>query len=72
MKTNEGTVDRILRIIVGIALIVVGLWVVGSQWAIWTLTIIGILLLITGIIGWCGIYALFGISTKKKTEAPTE
>lgn len=73
MKTNEGTVDRVLRIIVGIALIAIGVWVVGSQAWIWTLTIVGIVLLVTGIIGWCGIYTLFGVSTKKKEpEQPAE
>ncbi len=73
MRTNEGTVDRVLRIIVGIALIAVGVWVVESQAAIWILTIVGIVLLVTGIIGWCGLYTLFGVSTKKKEpENPAE
>jgi len=73
MRTNEGTVDRVLRIIVGIALIAVGVWVVESQAAIWILTIVGIVLLVTGIIGWCGLYTLFGVSTKKKEpEKPAE
>ena len=66
MRTNEGTVDRVLRIIVGLVLIAVGAWVDLSQAAMWVLIILGIVLLITGIIGWCGLYTLFGISTKKK------
>ncbi len=57
MKINVGTIDKILRIVVGIAL--VG-WALsgGPLWA-W----IGIVPLATALIGWCPAYAVFGIST---------
>ncbi len=57
MKINVGTIDKILRIVVGIAL--VG-WALsgGPLWA-W----IGIVPLATALIGWCPAYSLFGIST---------
>ncbi len=66
-KTNEGKLDRIIRFILGAALIVVGILLSGVIRII--LIIIGIILLITAITGFCGIYALLGIntcSTKKK------
>ena len=58
MKSNVGGIDRILRILAGLALIglaatgTVGLW----GW-------IGVVPLATGAIGWCPPYALFGWST---------
>jgi hypothetical protein len=60
MNTNIGTVDRILRIVVGVAL--VGLAAAG-QIGIWGW--IGIVPLATGLLGWCPAYTLFGIRTCK-------
>jgi hypothetical protein len=58
MKVNEGTVDRAIRIIVGLALI--SLVFVGPQtpWG-W----IGLLPLVTGVVGWCPAYSVLGVST---------
>lgn len=58
MTRNEGTVDRGLRIIVGLVLL--ALVFVGPQTA-WGW--IGIVPLATGLIGWCPAYTVFGIST---------
>jgi len=55
---NEGTLDRTLRIILGIALI--SLVFVGPQ-TYWGL--VGIVPLLTGLVGWCPIYRIFGVST---------
>lgn len=56
--TNEGTIDRILRVIAGLVLI--SLVFVGPQtpWG-W----IGIVPLLTGIVGFCPAYRLIGLST---------
>jgi hypothetical protein len=58
MSKNEGTIDRVLRIIVGAILI--ALVFVGPQtpWG-W----IGVIPLATGLIGWCPAYRIFGIRT---------
>jgi hypothetical protein len=58
MKSNVGGIDRILRIVIGLVLI--GLTVTGTigAWG-W----LGILLLVTGAIGWCPPYAIFGWNT---------
>ena len=58
MTKNMGTIDRTLRIIVGVVLIL--LVFVGPQtpWG-W----IGVVPLITGLIGWCPAYSLFGVNT---------
>lgn len=57
MKTNMGGIDRIVRAVAGIALIV---WALqgGPVWA-W----IGVVPLATAAIGWCPAYVPFGIST---------
>lgn len=58
MKINEGGIDRVLRILAGLALIALA----------WTGTIgvwgwIGVVPLATGLIGWCPAYSIFGISS---------
>jgi hypothetical protein len=61
---NVGGIDRILRIVVGVALIALTVSGTVGVWG-W----IGILPLATGLIGWCPPYAIFGINTcKNKTE----
>jgi predicted RND superfamily exporter protein len=69
MKKNVGSADKIIRIIVGIIIIILGL-VFKSWWGI-----IGILPILTAMIGWCPPYALLGISTRKeeaKDDSPDE
>jgi len=57
MKLNVGGIDRILRIVVGLALVA---WALmgGPVWA-W----IGIVPLATGAIGFCPFYPLIGLNT---------
>jgi hypothetical protein len=59
MTLNVGTLDRVIRIVVGIVLI--ALVFVGPQtpWG-W----IGVILVATALIGWCPAYSLLGLSTK--------
>jgi hypothetical protein len=63
MKTNVGNIDKILRIVLGIVVIVLG-FVFQSWWGL-----IGVVLLFTGLLNFCPIYSIFGLSTKPKTEA---
>lgn len=58
MQHNVGGADRIIRIVIGIALMVWALLPGGPVWA-W----IGVLPLATGLIGWCQAYLPFGIKT---------
>ncbi|KAF0107617.1 MAG: hypothetical protein FD146_1651 [Anaerolineaceae bacterium] len=67
MKINEGPIDRIIRVIVGIALLALALFgFVGGGWLLWVVSILGAILLVTGIVGFCGLYALLKINTAKK------
>lgn len=58
MKTNEHLIDRALRVIAGLVLIALTATGTVGVWG-W----IGVLPLVTGIVGFCPGYAIFGIST---------
>jgi hypothetical protein len=68
MKANVGTIDRIIRVIVGLAIIGVGVYF-QSWWGA-----IGVVPILTAAIGYCPPYHLLGISTccTPKTEAKAE
>ena len=68
MKINEGPVDRIIRVIVGIALIALGLLGVASGAWMWAAYVLGAVLLLTGIVGFCPLYRLFKLSTVKSKK----
>ena len=57
MKINVGGIDKIIRILAGVALIA---WALmgGPVWA-W----IGVVPLATGLLGWCPAYTLFGMNS---------
>ncbi len=58
MKTNEGTVDRILRIGGGLVLIALAATGTVGAWGY-----IGVVPLLMGAIGYCPLYTLLGINT---------
>jgi hypothetical protein len=68
MKPNEGRIDKIIRIILGLAIIIVVGFVMKSWWGL-----IGILPLATGLASRCGLYPLLGINTiKKEPDQPKD
>ncbi|NJE31359.1 DUF2892 domain-containing protein [Thermococcus sp. 18S1] len=64
MEKNEGTPDRVLRIVIGIALL--GVWAGMNVPYETVLLIVGLVALVTGLTGFCAIYKLLGISTCKE------
>ncbi len=58
MRQNEGSLDRTLRVIIGIALIAMVFVGPKTAWG-W----IGIVPLLTGLVGVCPLYRLIGMST---------
>ncbi len=58
MKHNEGNIDRGVRIALGVALL--SLCVVGPQ-SLWGL--VGLVPLLTGVVGFCPLYKLVGLNT---------
>ncbi|MFQ6002832.1 MAG: DUF2892 domain-containing protein [Candidatus Zixiibacteriota bacterium] len=65
MKPNEGTTDRLIRLILGVVLISTGWPILGNNTLGIILDIIGIILFITGITGSCMLYKILGINTVK-------
>ncbi len=64
MKKNVGQVDRLIRIILGLAIAAVGI-IFDSWWGI-----LGVVLIATGLFRICLLYLPFNISTnRKKTVA---
>ena len=64
MTTNVGTIDRVLRIVVGLALVGVAFGLFGPAYqTVWGW--IGLIPLATGLVSWCPAYTIFGIRTCK-------
>ncbi len=58
MPTNEGNLDRALRVIAGVGIL--SLAFIGPQ-TVWGY--VGLVPLITGLVGYCPLYAMLGLST---------
>jgi hypothetical protein len=66
-EKNVGTIDRVVRIIVGIAFLAgFALNMVAAPLS-YLVAIVGLIALVTGAIGTCPAYSLIGISTMEKT-----
>jgi len=63
MKPNIGKVERVVRIVVGIGVLSLAFVGPRTPWAY-----LGILPLLSGIVGWCPPYALLGISTVRAAK----
>lgn len=64
---NETMVDRIIRVVVGALLIYAWYAMLVTGAIAIVALIIGIVLVITGLVGWCPLYSLFGIGARKST-----
>ena len=65
MKCNVGSADRIVRVILGLVLLALGLFVIpGGAWK-WVLIVIGAISFVTGLASRCPAYVLFKINTCK-------
>ena len=66
MKQNESNVDRIIRAVAGVVLIFLGFSGVFGGWLAVLVGVLGAVLLFTGVLGFCPIYAALKIGTIKK------
>jgi uncharacterized membrane protein HdeD (DUF308 family) len=64
MKTNESNLDRIIRVVLGVVLLILGLTNVVTGGLGVAAIVVGVLALITGLVGFCPMYALLKIRTK--------
>jgi hypothetical protein len=58
MTHNEGNVDRVIRVVLGLVLISL-IFVGPHTW----LGLVGLIPLVTGIVGFCPLYRVLGINT---------
>lgn len=71
MKKNVGTVDKIIRGILGLILIYLGVFFYAtSQVLSIILFIVGLGFIITSMTGFCFLYTLLGVNTKKDVIEP--
>ena len=72
MHTNVGSLDRLVRIVFGLALLVLpfipGITVFTSPLAFWAALVIGLVLVVTAVVRFCPLYSLFGLTTCKVTH----
>ncbi len=64
MSANVGNIDRVLRIVVGLGLLAMVFMGPQTPWG-W----IGLVPLVTAVVGFCPAYRLLGICTKADAEA---
>ena len=63
MSLNMGSADRIIRIVLGLALIAFALFGpadIAWKWVGW----IGVVPLVTSFVGWCPLYTVLGLKTR--------
>ena len=58
---NVGGMDRVIRIILGLVILSLTLWGPKSPWGL-----LGLLPLVTGLVGWCPPYTVLRINTCKR------
>jgi hypothetical protein len=65
MKTNESSLDRIIRIVLGIALL--ALYFTGTVTGVLGIVfiVLGAIALLTGVVGFCPLYMLLKLNTNK-------
>lgn len=64
MSRNVGTVDRVLRAVIGLVLLTLVFTGPRTPWG-W----IGLVPLFTALVGWCPLYRVLGISTCRVTRS---
>ncbi len=66
MKANVAGWDRIVRVVLGIALLYLGLAGVVTGAGGIILDVLGVVFVLTGAVGFCPLYAALGLRTAKK------
>lgn len=61
---NVGAVDRVVRIVVGVALLIAALVVIDGPIARVGVAVSGAAIALTGVVSRCGMYYLLGLSTR--------
>jgi hypothetical protein len=65
MSLKQARWDRIVRVVIGIVLSYLGWGGVVDGGLGLIVKVLGVILLLTGLIGWCPLYAIFRFRTQK-------
>jgi hypothetical protein len=65
LKQNEGKTDRMIRVVLGVILLGLSIFSLTGTTQI-VAGVAGVIALVTGAIGFCGLYKILGISTLEK------
>ena len=68
MKTNVGSTDRLIRLLLASALFYLGLFPYDGTGLGIGLVVAGGVLMVTAVVGFCGLYRLLGIHTSQPNE----
>lgn len=66
MITNQGSFERTVRVIIGLILVWVALYKAMNPAWLWFLAIAGLIMIVTGLSGYCPVWQLLKINTSKK------
>ncbi len=69
---NEANWDRVVRVALGLVLLYLGWGGIAAGGLGIALKIIGFVPLLTGLVGWCPLYALFKFSTKRLSQVQNQ
>lgn len=69
MNINENATDRVVRVVIGLVLLAA--WIFGWTAGAWTVVaaIVGAILVLTGLSGFCPLYRLLNVSTAPRKRA---
>jgi hypothetical protein len=71
MTKNMGTADRVVRVLIALAIAVLYFTGKISGTVAIVLEIVAIAFLVTSLVGWCPSYVPFGLSTRKPPTGPS-
>jgi hypothetical protein len=66
MKKNMGTIDKVIRILVAVVVVILFLTNIISGTLAYILLALSVVFVLTSLLGFCPLYLPFGLSTKKK------
>jgi len=68
MYSNVGAIDRVIRLLLAVALFYLGFSLYGGTGLGIGLAVAGVVMLVTALMGFCGLYQLLGIRTASKSN----
>jgi len=69
MSTNESPIDRVIRVVIAVAAVVVAFVVGASSVLGIILFVVAAIMLVTAATGFCPLYRVFGMSTCKVSNS---